>query len=98
MKNSFLFILISFLFASTSVEAKVITIGKAIYVGKSKQFQFIQKAIDYAQNGDTVFVEPGIYKEKNILIQKSIVLKGINFPVLDGESKYEIVSIKTTNA
>lgn len=98
MKNVFLFIVISFHFASASVDGKAIHTGKAIYVGKSKQFQSIQKAIDFAQNGDTIYVEPGIYKEKNILIQKSIVLKGINFPVLDGESKYEIVSIKTTNA
>jgi nitrous oxidase accessory protein len=98
MKNTFLFISIAFLFTSTSVEARFISFGKAIYVGKSKQFQTIQRAIDFAENGDTVFVEPGIYKEKNILVQKSIVLKGIDFPVLDGESKYEIVSIKTTNA
>jgi len=98
MKNTFLFISIAFLFTSASVEARLISFGKAIYVGKSKQFQTIQRAIDFAENGDTVFVEPGIYKEKNILVQKSIVLKGIDFPVLDGESKYEIVSIKTTNA
>ena len=98
MKNTFLFISIAFLFTSTSVEARLISFGKAIYVGKSKQFQTIQRAIDFAENGDTVFVEPGVYKEKNILVQKSIVLKGIDFPVLDGESKYEIVSIKTTNA
>jgi len=98
MKNIFLFISIAFLLTSASVEARLISFGKAIYVGKSKQFQTIQRAIDFAENGDTVFVEPGIYKEKNILVQKSIVLKGIDFPVLDGESKYEIVSIKTTNA
>ncbi len=98
MKNIFLFISVAFLFTSTSVDGKVVSIGKGVYVGKSKQFQSIQKAIDFAENGDTVFVGPGVYKEKNILIQKSIVLKGINYPVLDGESKYEIVSIKTTNA
>lgn len=98
MKKLFPFLLIAFLFASSSVEGKVISFGRAIHVGKTKQFQSIQKAIDFAQNGDTIFVEAGIYKEKNILIQKSIVLKGINFPVLDGEGKYEIVSIKTTNA
>jgi nitrous oxidase accessory protein len=98
MKIRFLFITITFLLACISAEAKIVSIGKGVYVGKLKQFQSIQKAIDFAENGDTVFVEPGVYKEKNILIQKSIVLKGINYPVLDGESKYEIVSIKTTNA
>ena len=93
MKNILnIIILYLFLFATISVE------GKTIFVGKLKLFQSIQKAIDIAENGDTVLVEAGIYKERNIIIQKSIVLKGINFPVLDGESKYEIISIKTSNA
>ena len=74
------------------------TQGKTFYVGKLKPFQSIQKAIDLAENGDTILVDAGLYKEGNIIIQKSIVLKGINFPVLDGENKYAIISIKANNA
>src|SRR5665811_180266 len=66
------------------------TEGKTISVGKNKSVQSIQKALAIAQNGDTVLVYAGLYKEGNIFIKKSIVLKGINFPVLDGENKYEI--------
>ncbi len=91
-KNVNFIIIILFLFAAIPAE------GKTISVGKSKPYQSIQKAIDIAENGDTVLVYPGIYKEQNIIIQKSIVLKGVNFPVLDGENKYEIISIKTSNA
>ncbi len=91
-KNVNFIIIILFLFAAIPAE------GKTISVGKSKLYQSIQKAIDIAENGDTVLVYPGIYKEQNIIIQKSIVLKGVNFPVLDGENKYEIISIKTSNA
>jgi len=72
--------------------------GKTILVGKLKPFQSIQKAIDTAEPGDIILVDAGIYKEQNILIQKSIVLKGINFPVLDGENKYAIISIKANYA
>lgn len=72
--------------------------GKVISVGKSRSFSSIQKAIDFSQNGDTVLVYPGIYKEGNIIIQKSITLKGIGFPVLDGQKKYAIISVKTNNA
>ena len=72
--------------------------AKTIFVGKSKQFQSIQKAIDIAVNGDTILVDAGIYKEGNILLQKSIVLKGINFPVLEGAHKSSIISVKTNNA
>jgi nitrous oxidase accessory protein len=72
--------------------------GKTILVGKNRQFQTIQKAVDIAENGDTILVDAGVYKEGGIIIQKSIVLKGVNFPVLDGEGKYGIISIKTSNA
>ena len=83
-----------FIFLFTVISAE----GKTILVGKSKLFQTIQKAVDFAENGDTVLVDAGVYKERGIIIQKSIVLKGINFPVLDGENKYQIVSVKTSNA
>jgi nitrous oxidase accessory protein len=74
------------------------TQGRTFYVGKSKLFQSIQKAIDFAENGDTILVDAGLYKEGNIIIQKSIVLKGINFPLLDGENKYAGISIKANHA
>src|SRR5690606_16401099 len=37
----------------------------------------------------------GVYREGNIVIDKSIVLLGENKPVLDGELKYEIISVKS---
>lgn len=78
--------------------AKVSVCAKVIKVGYSQNIKSIQKAIDVANNGDTILVYPGVYKEKNILIQKSVTLKGIDYPVLDGENKYAIISIKTSNA
>lgn len=83
---------IFFFLTILSIEAKTIA------VGKSKPIKSIQKAIDIAKNGDTVLIDAGIYKQGHILIQKSIVLKGIDFPVLDGENKQEIISIKAHNA
>jgi nitrous oxidase accessory protein len=68
---------------------------KTIIVGKSKNVTSIHKALSLAVYGDTVLVTAGIYKEGNITINTSIVFKGINNPVLDGENKYEIVSIKS---
>jgi nitrous oxidase accessory protein len=91
-KNHGIAILILFCLVTFAAE------GKTIFVGKSRPFQSIQKAIGISENGDTVLVEAGIYKERNIIIQKSIVLKGINFPVLDGENKYAVISIKASNA
>lgn len=71
--------------------------GTSIYVGKSRQFQSIKKAVEFAKAGDTVFVEKGIYKESPIVIEKSIVLKGIDLPVLDGEHIHEILFVKGKN-
>ena len=71
--------------------------SKTITVGKLKKVSTIQQAILLSENGDTILVEPGVYHEKNIVIRKSIVLKGIDNPVLEGENKYEIISIKANH-
>lgn len=47
-----------------------------------------------AADGDTILVSRGHYHEQNILVNKSIALIGINHPVLDGDNKFEIISIK----
>lgn len=53
----------------------------------------IQRAVDAAQQGDTVLVYAGTYKEKGIVIKRSLVLKGLGYPVLDGSGKYEVIAI-----
>ncbi len=51
-------------------------------------------AIGLAKNGDTVVVIGGRHRSGNLLIQKSMTLLGKNKPVLDGEGKYEILTIQ----
>lgn len=65
-----------------------------LHVGKGFGFQKMQSAIRQAKNGDTVMVHSGWYKEGNLLIDKSLVILGVNRPVLDGQKKFEVVSIK----
>ncbi len=79
------------LFISISISAKT------LYVGKQYGNATIQQIVNLANNGDTVIVETGHYHERNLIIQKSIVLLGINRPILDGDKKYEIISIKADN-
>lgn len=71
--------------------------ARVIHVGKGFPVQQIQAAIQQAKNGDTVMVHGGWYKEGNLLIAKSLVLLGINRPVLDGQKKFEVVSIKANH-
>ena len=68
-----------------------------IKVGKQQACQTITAAVAMAKDGDTVLVDKGIYFEKNLVINKSIVLKGIDHPVLDAENKYENISVKAND-
>lgn len=68
--------------------------AKIIEVGSNKNIKSIKKALSIAQSGDTIFVYKGIYKEGNIIIDKKIVFVGKDYPVLDGEKKHEILSVK----
>ncbi|TDE30386.1 nitrous oxide reductase family maturation protein NosD [Flavobacterium ranwuense] len=76
------------LFFSSLLHANVIE------VGHNKPIKSIKKAIALAKAGDTVMVYKGLYKEGNIIINKRIVFLGKNVPVLDGQKKYEVLSIK----
>jgi nitrous oxidase accessory protein len=71
--------------------------AKTIRVGKQQPFTTIRQAIAVAEKGDTILVESGTYREKNLVINKPVFLKGVGLPVLDGEKKYEILAIKADN-
>lgn len=71
--------------------------ARVIEVGKHQRYATVTAGVDAAQQGDTVVVEAGVYFEKNLVIARSIVLKGINYPVLDAEKKYENISVKADN-
>jgi nitrous oxidase accessory protein len=77
-----------FLFFSSFLQANVIE------VGPNKPIKSIKKAIGLAKFGDTVLVHKGHYKEGNIIINKKIVFVGKNYPILDGQKKFEVLSIK----
>ncbi|MBT8276750.1 MAG: nitrous oxide reductase family maturation protein NosD [Bacteroidia bacterium] len=67
--------------------------AKTIEVCKKCTYSEIGKAVEAANDYDTVLVRKGTYKEVNILIDKPLVLKGENYPVIDGELKGEIITI-----
>ncbi len=81
------FILLCLFFAGTAS-------AKTIHAGSKHAITSIQQAIQIAVKGDTVLVDAGVYHEKNLVIDKTIFLIGEGHPVLDGEHKYEIISIK----
>ena len=69
--------------------------AQVLEVGKNKKYNTITKALQHCKDGDTVKVYAGIYQEGNLIIDKKIVFVGKDFPVLDGQKKYEVLSVKS---
>lgn len=57
----------------------------------------LKDAITKAQDFDTITVKKGTYKEHNILVNKPLTIIGEDYPVIDGESKGEIITIISDN-
>ncbi len=87
-KNHFLFV---FLFCISSMYAN------QIVVCATCEITTIKEAISSAQDGDEILIKSGVYKEHGIEIKKSITLKGIDNPVIDGENKETIFNINADN-
>jgi nitrous oxidase accessory protein len=71
-------------------------LASTILVGKNQVVNSLRQGVALAQHGDTVLLQKGTYKEGNVIIRKSIHLIGVNDPVLDGENKYEILTLSGT--
>ena len=72
--------------------------ARTIVVGKNQSVSSISKAVELAKENDTILVQQGIYKEGNIIInKKNLALIGQNFPVLDGENKFQILTVSGSN-
>lgn len=70
-----------------------IVFANTIVVGKNQVTTSLKKGIELANSGDTILLQKGTYREGNIIINKPLYLIGVNEPVLDGENKYEILSV-----
>ncbi|MCG8307434.1 MAG: nitrous oxide reductase family maturation protein NosD [Cytophagales bacterium] len=55
----------------------------------------IKSAADLASPFDTVYVHPGRYVEYDIVIDKPLHIIGIDRPVIDGDHKSEIITVKS---
>ncbi|MCU0418334.1 MAG: nitrous oxide reductase family maturation protein NosD [Cyclobacteriaceae bacterium] len=71
----------------------VIAHAKTIVVGAGGTVTKIREGIALASAGDTVLIRAGLYREGNILIKKSIVIRGEGQAVIDGDHKYELFTV-----
>jgi len=73
------------------------SLGNTLVVGELLEYQSIKSAIVDAAAGDTIIVKSGFYKEGNIAINKPITFIGENFPIIDGDWRFEVITIKCSN-
>lgn len=85
------------LFIICLLVSSIFSNAKSIHVGNAYQYKTIKTALNNCIDGDTLFIHSGIYKEGNIIIQKSIQFIGIDNPIIDGENKFEILSVRANN-
>lgn len=73
--------------------------AKQIKVCKSCGYTSIKEAIAAAESGDEIIVEPGIYQEYDLKIEKPLKLIGIDHPTIDAMEKgyiFEVLSDSVT--
>lgn len=73
------------------------SIANILKVGPNQKIKYLSDAVNAAKSFDTILVDKSTYYPKNFEITKPLVVIGIDYPVLDGESKYQVVSIKSSN-
>jgi nitrous oxidase accessory protein len=71
--------------------------AKTIVVGPNEKITTIKSAINQARDHDTLLIKPGIYREGNIQVLKSLTIIGSKGAILDGENKYELLTISGQN-
>lgn len=91
MKFFFYIFIFCFLLLHINVYSETITVSKNSGINK------ISAALKTANDFDTILVEQGRYIEREIIIEKSIVLLGINSPVIDAQAKGEIIIVRAND-
>lgn len=92
--NYLLFKILLALLLSNLLTAKIFP---QIVVEKYGSIKTIKEALSIASDGDSIFVKSGNYKEGNIIIDKSVKLAAEGNVLIDGEGKYEVLTITSDN-
>ena len=72
---------------------RVITIGS----DPDHDYDEIAAALDHAADGDTLIIHSGVYPEYQLLVSSSVVIKGVDRPVIDAARQGEGLRITADN-
>lgn len=68
-----------------------ISMAKASTIYVPDDYSMIQEAVDNANDGDTIIVRKGTTYHENVIVDKSITLRGIDYPIVEaGGERYAI--------
>ncbi len=90
MKISALFICCSLLLV-TALGARTWTVAPGTRLAS------ISETIRLAQAFDTVLVRAGVYREGGITVDKPLTLMGLDWPTLDGEHRYQPLTVRSNS-
>lgn len=96
MRNTFFNNVLSFSLTIIFVVSPFL-FSKEIIVSNSGFLRSIKQAVQLAEPKDTIVIKSGIYAEGNIIIDKSIIIRGEGNPVIDGRSEGEIFTVVASN-
>lgn len=86
----FVFCIVGFVLLTTARAATIVA-------GPGQAVTTLRAALAKARSGDTILLRPGLYREGALTITRPLTLIGEDYPVLDGENKYEILLISGKN-
>lgn len=66
-----------------------------LYVGKYRKYTDIQNALEFARQGDNIFIESGFYEIHNLIIDKAVTISGLGYPILDAGNHGNGITIRT---
>jgi nitrous oxidase accessory protein len=69
--------------------------ASTIKVGKNETIKTISQAVSKAKPGDTVLVTKGEYIERDIIVNKPLVITGTNLPVINAGGKGSIFYVRS---
>jgi nitrous oxidase accessory protein len=70
--------------------------ARVLWVGASAEFPTVEAALQAARPGDTVRLQPGVYREWGLVVEVPIVLEGNGAAVLDAEGGGEILRVRAS--
>ncbi len=84
----------AFLFCLILLSICAACAADTLSVGRDKPFAHLREALAAASPGDVIFVAPGLYPEKGLVVGTRVSIRGTGWPVFDAQGGETILDIR----